>query len=207
MRCTASARRRTPASAEMSACKNSATPPPALIEANDLLTASAIAAMHQNTPVVLAQPLRDHAADAVGRAGNERRLSIRSCHGKTSLAHVVRIKVSQAGAAGRRSRTAWYGPFPTTHDRRHIRQCATSRPPAPEHPQYDGRTRLPDVRRRILPLLNINGPIFQRNRYTLAELLGAQLAQVFVTTQIRILRRNVKRRDLLPTRVDDLGGP
>jgi hypothetical protein len=42
------------------------------------LAARAIAAVHKNAPAAGGQPLRHHAADAVGRAGDKRRLFIRS---------------------------------------------------------------------------------------------------------------------------------
>ena len=52
---------------------------------DDALAAPAIAAMHQNPPALFAQPLRHHAADAVRRTGDQRRFSVRFCHGRASV--------------------------------------------------------------------------------------------------------------------------
>ena len=51
---------------------------------------------------------------------------------------------------------------------------------------------------RILPLLYIYRPIFQRNRYDFAELLAAHSAQVFVAAQIGILGRKAVAMDWRP---------
>ena len=47
---------------------------------NESFAAPAVTAVHKNTPAAVGQPLCHHAAHAVGRAGNEGRLSIRFCH-------------------------------------------------------------------------------------------------------------------------------
>jgi hypothetical protein len=51
---------------------------------------------------------------------------------------------------------------------------------------------------RILPLFNINGPIFQIDRNDFAELLTAQMAQVLVTAEIGILRRKAVSMNRCP---------
>ena len=63
---------------------------------------------------------------------------------------------------------------------------------------------------RILPFLYVNGPTLQGNGFDLAELLAAQLAQVFIAAQFRILRRkavSMNGRPSVPADRSDEGEP